>query len=413
MRGFIFFLLLIGLVLPLSSWAQGWTAHLSAHNYLPSFFAVDKSLQQAYLVNSQDPDHPLSPWWTLICSTGQKDGDKVKKGDLKTPEGVYFIVDKINSGLDFFEYGNTAFPLNYPNPVDRVRNKTGSGIWIHGRGIPLTPKMTRGCISLHNAEVDHLDDHVFLHTTPIIISQNLVWSNATPSRAVAEIAAGTRAWAQAWNQGKNSLTRLYDPQLFLLSSGQHVDTYLQQELDQKKEHSAWIDLRVRDLHIVEGPEYMVSAFIQHTMPMDVSGYRRLYWMQKEKHWVIVGEEWVPQGQDSQDVYMPSYKEMVEQEIQDTLRQAEQWWAEKKLHHIMRIYAQGAVRGADTGKKAITQRLQQEMAATANPFAGAMTLEITAQGIVVLQTKEEGPARKFLFHPGPHNTWKILAEDVEL
>lgn len=406
MRGLIFVLFCLGLTLPVTALAQGWTAQLSSRNYLPSCFAVDKSQQQAFLVKPpQDPAQPLSPWRTLICSTGQKDGDKEKEGDLKTPEGIYFIVGKISSGLDFFEYGHTAFTLNYPNPVDRIRGKTGSGIWIHGRGVPLTPKMTRGCVSLLNADVDHLDDHVFLHTTPILISQNLEWSNATQPRAVAEIAAGTRAWAHAWTQGESTLARFYDTQLFFLSSGRSLEEYFQ-EIKAIKQKSVWLDLRVDDLHIMEGPGYMVSAFIQRTMPESTTGYRRLYWMQQDNRWVIVGEEWI-----AQDLDFPDYEEMVEQEIRNTLHQAEQWWFDKKHHQIMRLYAPGARRGILKGKKAIAQGIQMEMSVIDNPFSGSLTLDITAPGIEVVLTRGQGAARTFIFHPGPKNTWRIIAEDL--
>lgn len=46
---------------------------------------------------------------------------------------------KIASGLDFKEYGGIAYTLNYPNPVDKLRGKTGHGIWIHSKGLGIEP----------------------------------------------------------------------------------------------------------------------------------------------------------------------------------------------------------------------------------------------------------------------------------
>jgi len=58
--------------------------------------------------------------------------EKVAEGDMRTPLGVYFIGSNLDpkSLKDF--YGAGALTLNYPNPYDLRRGKTGSGIWVHG-----------------------------------------------------------------------------------------------------------------------------------------------------------------------------------------------------------------------------------------------------------------------------------------
>lgn len=61
---------------------------------------------------------------------GAKEGDKYKEGDLKTPVGVYKLIQKLNN-VDSF-YGPLAFVTSYPNTFDKVQGKNGSGIWIHG-----------------------------------------------------------------------------------------------------------------------------------------------------------------------------------------------------------------------------------------------------------------------------------------
>ena len=90
-------------------------------------------------------------------ATGMRGGGKLMEGDRKTPEGVYFLLGKATGGLDFDSFGNTAFPLNYPNPVDRIQGKTGDGIMIHGRGRSFGPRQTLGCVVLENDDVDTLD----------------------------------------------------------------------------------------------------------------------------------------------------------------------------------------------------------------------------------------------------------------
>lgn len=73
--------------------------------------AVDKSRQRFFLMEKGKARD-------YLCTTGQAQGDKQVRGDLKTPEGVYFVVRKRTERLDFEEYGGEAYILDYPNPVD-------------------------------------------------------------------------------------------------------------------------------------------------------------------------------------------------------------------------------------------------------------------------------------------------------
>src|SRR5690606_32755049 len=74
---------------------------------------------------------------------GKREGDKTVLGDHRTPEGIYFFVEKYEGPtLNFEEYGIRAFPLDYPNFFDKVLGKTGSGIWLHS--IPDTKSLRRG-----------------------------------------------------------------------------------------------------------------------------------------------------------------------------------------------------------------------------------------------------------------------------
>lgn len=78
-------------------------------------------------------------------------GDKMVQGDLKTPVGFYDLGRKFEPEDGY--YGGLAFATSYPNLLDRVNDKTGSGIWIHGYpldGERLDELKTRGCIALHN-----------------------------------------------------------------------------------------------------------------------------------------------------------------------------------------------------------------------------------------------------------------------
>ncbi len=125
---------------------------------------------------------------------GKVDGDKQKEGDLKTPIGIYKLIQKLDH-VDPF-YGPLAFVTSYPNSFDKIRGKNGSGIWVHG--LPLNQKRddyTKGCIAIGNKDlkfiekqIDFKKSFVYIDTEPfpsvkketlsVLLSQLYSWRKA-------------------------------------------------------------------------------------------------------------------------------------------------------------------------------------------------------------------------------------------
>ena len=81
---------------------------------------------------------------------GEKEGNKQRLGDLKTPEGNYWVNNMIPGTARGKRYGALIFSLNFPNAQDKAEGKTGAGIWIHGPEFGEGLEATRGCIKLSN-----------------------------------------------------------------------------------------------------------------------------------------------------------------------------------------------------------------------------------------------------------------------
>ncbi|MGA1749694.1 MAG: L,D-transpeptidase family protein, partial [bacterium] len=125
------------------------------------------------------------PKWEMIaaypCTTGKVPGDKFKEGDLKTPTGIYWFTD-VWSEKDLIgmygpreakPYGAGAFPLNYPNLMDRLfHNKTGYGIWLHGTEGD-QPIPTEGCVSVSNENFLEIAQYIQLPNTLILIDESV------------------------------------------------------------------------------------------------------------------------------------------------------------------------------------------------------------------------------------------------
>ncbi len=164
---------------PLS--ASAWqTTITDAPGLPPEFVAVDKSSQRLFLLARRSP---LTVEEAFPSIHGRVEGDKQVEGDLRTPEGVYFVRGKIQAQLDFDEYGSQAHALNYPNPVDRLRGKTGYGIWIHSKGRPIATQRTQGCIAIDLADIDRLAPRL-KPGTPVLVAQRVEGPILRPSGMV-------------------------------------------------------------------------------------------------------------------------------------------------------------------------------------------------------------------------------------
>ncbi len=275
--------------------AQSWQAVLAKHPATPPrLIAVDKDKQELYVYNI---DNQLKLQQSYVCTTGQKVGDKLVQGDLKTPEGVYFVVQHLASGLDFTMYGNEAFTLNYPNPVDRLRKKTGYGIWIHGRGEKIRPLITQGCVALNNEDLKVLGD-LLEPGTPVALTSSLAPVGQPPAEQIAtvtELKNKVHGWAKAWGSRSASMFSYYDAAAYSIAQGEDFSKFKAQK-ERLFKNLPWIKNNVYDVQVLQGPGYWVTWFYQDYQAPNLStqGIRRLYWQKNDKNeFVIIGMEWVP------------------------------------------------------------------------------------------------------------------------
>ena len=162
--------LLSGLFRPEASLADNWEACMAQP--APKFFYVaDKSRKLLFQMEEKGGAPAVAR--EFECIHGRVEGDKQKEGDLKTPEGVYFITKVIKQKLDYMEYGPYAVALNYPNPADRLRKKTGGGIWLHSKGQKITGITTRGCLAIDKGEIMEIAP-LLKPGTPVIVAEKAV-----------------------------------------------------------------------------------------------------------------------------------------------------------------------------------------------------------------------------------------------
>ncbi len=224
----------------------------------------------------------------LYMSIGQNGVGKQRAWDRRTPLGVYFIQEQLDTRRLHERYGPTAFPLDYPNAWDRRRRRGGDGIWIHGvdkNGGRRPPRDTDGCIALPNDDLLALADRLVPVVTPVVITREIRWaSKAALARARDEINSGLQSWAGSIRDGDlHRYLSLYadDFNYRGMSRGDWAQFRTASIRAQVLE-----DLRLDDVLIIEDPEeaglYLVR-FRQASVEQDrvVVTTKRLYWRRQD------------------------------------------------------------------------------------------------------------------------------------
>ena len=133
---------------------------------------------------------------------GKNGVEKTREGDQKTPIGVYHVTANLprQKLTDF--YGSGAFPINYPNAWDRQQGRNGHGIWLHGTPSDTysrPPRASDGCIVLANADLNVVGRTVQVGLTPVIITDEIEWTDASTQDAERKgLADAFESWRAAW-----------------------------------------------------------------------------------------------------------------------------------------------------------------------------------------------------------------------
>ncbi len=309
-----------------------------------SLFVVDKSSQTFFYFQKNNQSDTFNLVRTIPCTTGKVAGDKSREGDMKTPEGIYFIQGKKEKGLDFDLYGNLAFVLNFPNPVDKARGKTGHGIWIHGRGTPIEPYETRGCVAMNNNDIRMLQDDVYIQGIPVIIEESFSPDDISKNNKEKDqqLCTLTRVWAKAWDEKSPYFFSFYDGSVskkFIEHKQRLFNAY------------PWIDVVVDDIQCIVTQKYSVTYFKQlYIAPgFRSEGIKRLYWKEiDEGVWKIIGSEWVktPVSLDAK------YEKKFQKELVPWLEQWRNDWEKGNMKEYLGYYAKNAQQGNIKGRKAI-------------------------------------------------------------
>ncbi len=262
----------------------------------PYAILVDQQSSRVYVYRNEGGDLQLET--DYFITIGLKGYGKEKRGDQKTPTGIYHVTRYIDGAALPDLYGEGAFPINYPNAWDKRKQRTGGGIWLHGTPsytYNRSPWASDGCIAVSNPDFLHIGNFIKPEiNTPVIVAEQINWISR-----------------EQWMAQRQQVMQLLSGWIFDWESLDHErysSHYSRTELDAfGRDFKAWdghkrwinrnktrVEIEYSKLNIFNYPgedKLMLMQFEQsyRSNNFDVDTTKELYWSNTGDDWKIVYE----------------------------------------------------------------------------------------------------------------------------
>ncbi|MCP4490239.1 MAG: L,D-transpeptidase family protein [Gammaproteobacteria bacterium] len=282
--------------------SNAYNANLYPENILflaenqPYVILVDQQGSRIYVYRNEQGTPVLET--DYFISIGLKGWGKQKRGDQKTPVGVYHVTRFIGDEELPDLYGKGAFPISYPNVWD-VRNKrTGSGIWIHGTPsytYNRSPWASNGCIVVSNPDFVHIEQYINaeLHT-PVVVTEQVNWLSREQWQARRKQWLKTlNSWVGDWESLDHKRYRQHYSKSEFLAYGRDFakwDAHKRWISDKKTQ----VTVEYSDLNIFVYPGEKDLVLMQYEQNyasnnLDLISPKEIYWRKFPNRWQIVYE----------------------------------------------------------------------------------------------------------------------------
>ncbi|MBI2058486.1 MAG: tetratricopeptide repeat protein [Nitrospirae bacterium] len=269
----------------------------------PYALLVEKSTQRVYLYK-QNLGGNMERIATYDTTTGKTSGDKISRGDQRTPEGVYFLTARIPRQRLEPRFGAMAFPMNYPNEIDQWLGKSGGGIWLHGvdpKDESRPPFNSRGCVVVKNETLNALSNFITVNLTPIAVVEKATYAGRDKTLKDRELLRRTlQGWSQSWEKSDlPSYIRYYSDRFRGQGRNKAAWKDYKSRVFASKEG---VSIRLEELKLLRydrttpfGEEVVVAQYIQHyrSKGLNDTGLKRLYLVREGSDYKILTETWLP------------------------------------------------------------------------------------------------------------------------
>jgi murein L,D-transpeptidase YafK len=297
---------------------------------------VDKQYQKLYVFHKNGI---FSKVFEAPCSTGKKHGSKQVAGDAKTPNGIFFVTKILPNPGPPEIYGSMAFPLDYPTISDKRAGRDGNNIWIHGTTKTLLPTQSKGCVVLHDSDLQRLANFIYFNKTPVIISEFLKWvpqSYISPSKN--ELERILTSWSKAFIENDiKTIDSLY-------LQGSEIKGKRREELNNKVKYSKNLNkhfiLQPRDISILQEDNNAVIIFDQIFAVNNNSFqgfYNKLILEKINNKWYVVDDATAPAGPGKQLAQVKKTQKETKSILREDIRNLVNKWATSWQSGNMKTY----------------------------------------------------------------------------
>ncbi|MFQ3333936.1 MAG: murein L,D-transpeptidase YafK [Woeseiaceae bacterium] len=279
----------------------GYITNLNAEELYPAYLIeIPSSIENVFIADienakliqySVEKNRPIKNQ-EYYMSVGKNGSGKKIQGDKKTPLGVYFITEKLDISKLPPRYGAAAYPLDYPNSLDRYMKKTGYGIWLHGTDpdiLKRPPRDTDGCLALQNKQLLELSEYLVPMNTPIIVVKTINWKTEDQLNLIRnELHEVLGAWKLSFESSESErFVSFYDTNVLMSSISEY--SIIEDSSVIKK------SIVIMDLTIIGDPlksDIVLTRFTQKIRYNDIisAEKKRLYWQKQKDGWKIIATD---------------------------------------------------------------------------------------------------------------------------
>lgn len=245
---------------------------------------VDLKHNRLYLMKNENgvPKIQLD----FYASIGEAGSGKFSEGDGKTPVGVYHVTEYLDDDQLPELYGIGAFPVNYPNELDKLYGRTGHGIWIHG--VPRStynraPLASQGCVVASNGDFERLKRYIEVGVTPVVFTDRLKW--LTPEQAAKQrwqLVTAVADWRRRWEKvDTKAYLAYYSPQ-FVSNDGLDKQAFAAYKAGVNADKTK-IDVKLSDISIFRYPSEQPIALVTFTQDYSSNNFQAV--ARKQQFWL--------------------------------------------------------------------------------------------------------------------------------
>jgi murein L,D-transpeptidase YafK len=262
----------------------------------PYVILVDQENSRIYVYRNEQGTPVLEN--DYFITIGLKGAGKEKRGDQKTPIGIYHVTRYIDDQELPDLYGKGAFPISYPNVWDVRNQRTGGGIWIHGTPsytYNRSPWASNGCIVVSNPDFLHIDQYIKSEFhTPVVVADRVNWLSESEWLAQRQQwLTSISSWLNDWQSLDHELYRRHYSTAEFRARGRDFKSWdgHKRWVNRKK---TYVRVEYSDLNVFNYPgekDLVLVQFQQNyaSNNLDLESPKELYWRKFDDRWQIVYE----------------------------------------------------------------------------------------------------------------------------